>query len=114
MARPCPAFVAAVSARGEAGEDRVHELGERERQRLGRRSAARQPLEKGLVQLGTELSPEPRRIGEKRKTVQCAGGTMTVHRFGSGSRRWARAASTWSASRRASACAVARPCAVIR
>ena len=60
-------------------------------------------------QFVTELVPKVIRVGVQRDAVQRAGETMAGHFLDSGSSRWARAASTWSASRRASARAVARP-----
>ena len=103
-----------TESRGDAGEQSIRHLQRDECHDARQAAAASQPLEEHLVQLGAELPPETRWVREERDTVQRAGKATTVQRFDSGSNRWARAASTWSASRLASAFAVARPCAVIR
>ena len=111
---PRPAFMTTTESRGEAGQQGIRYL-QRDECRDARQTAtAGQPLQKDLLQLGAELLPEARGIRKERRAVQCAGKAMAVHRLDSGSNRWARAASTWSASRIASALAVARPYAVIR
>ncbi len=88
------------------------EAGENEGTLHRRRSF--EPLLEDSVQLVAELAPEAGRIRVQRRTVQSASRPLPLHFLDSGNSRCARAASTWSARRRASARAVARPWAVIR
>lgn len=87
---------------GKSGKHRV------EQEKQGERGdAARGALLEDALHLLAKFVSKCARVCEEREAVE------TFHLRVPGRSLWARAASTWSASRRASALAVSRPSAVI-
>src|SRR5688572_11014705 len=115
MTGPCPEFPQLAATLRDPGGNRV----EQAKQRNGR-TAASCAIDARLenpVHFSSELAAEGARVCEQREAVEDPGERIDdghAHRRESGSSRWARAASTWSARRLASALATSRPCAVIR
>lgn len=114
MARPGPDFAAVSGAFSHTRQQSVDDA--EAGQRGGVRSSVRlfEALLAYACQLVAELVPEPSGIRAEGDAVQRVGDAVVSHFLDSGRSRWARAASTWSARRRASALAVVRPWAVIR
>ena len=107
---PCPAFGSQAAPLGNAGRERIGNVvaGERGDAPLRLAAGRRKPLHEDSIQLLSELATEPARIRGQRDPMNRAR-DLDRHRFDSGRRRWARAAATWSARRRASARATVRP-----
>ena len=115
MPRPRPAFLGKTEAFGEAGSHCIGNLKAGDHQRAASRDLLGAPhaVDEDAIQLPGKLAAESPWVGHQREPVDRAG-ELDRHRFDSGSSRCARAAATWSASRRASARATARPCVVMR
>ena len=110
-----PALDKNARAFGGAGNERVADLIAREQRGAPPRVPPRalEAVDEDPIELAAELLPEPAWIGPERQPVNGAR-KRDRHRFDSGRSRCARATATWSASRRASALATERPCAVMR
>ena len=103
-----------AQALGTAGNQCVDHL--KHNQHRGAEPAWRalKPGNEDPVEFGTELTTKAGGVRTQDCSMERRREHVPFHRFDSGRRRWALAASTWSASRRASAFAVAWPWAVIR
>ena len=114
VAGPGPPFDLGTRPLCQAGQQCVDHVvaGKQRRARARLLPGLSQALDQDAIQLGAEVAPKAPRVSHERQPVSGAR-DCDRHRFDSGSSRWARAAATWSARRRASALATDRPCAVI-